>query len=408
MNRKNIPGNNRIRAIAISGTLFLFFLDSVTPSHVLVGLLYLLPIFLSLYANQIRFTFFLTIFCIVLSIAGFFLFSGIASEWILYVNRFISVVAVVLCAHLGIEMKKAEMEFLKVAGMPAENPNPVLRIAYDQRILYVNEPGIKLLNCRTNDRISERLPESWLEAIARVVKSGEASELEHSVAKRVFSFYLTPVKSMKYINVYGADITQRKKDERQLKKLSEIDELTGIQNRRVFNQMLAQEWKRARRFRQILSLILIDIDYFKRYNDSYGHQAGDRALQKVAMILKKNVRRPADLAARYGGEEFVVLLPATSPSGAMVIAERIRMAIERKRLPHRQSEVSRWITVSIGITSTHPDHKIMDHELLNTADKALYEAKSGGRNCIILNERYAHPKPKGSKKRKGSGKTKQG
>lgn len=169
----------------------------------------------------------------------------------------------------------------------------------------------------------------------------------------------------------------------QVKQQAAIDGLTGIANRRAFNQKLAQEWRRARREQSPLSLILCDIDYFKQYNDTYGHPQGDRCLKKVAHVLKKAVKRPADLVARYGGEEFALILPRTDPEGADSLAEMMRRQLNSLRLPHARSTVSPYVTLSIGITTQTPRKEEKSYfQFLNTADQALLAAKNLGRDRI--------------------------
>nr|WP_242035596.1 MULTISPECIES: diguanylate cyclase [unclassified Leptolyngbya] len=165
-----------------------------------------------------------------------------------------------------------------------------------------------------------------------------------------------------------------------LEKLVNLDGLTQIANRRCFDEHLRHEWQRLQREEQPLSLLLFDIDHFKLYNDSYGHQEGDRCLIAVAQAAQQVVKRPADLVARYGGEEFVVLLPNTSRSGAIAVAERIHKAIRALHIPHNASPVSNVVTISLGMASIVPAPETSPDILLNQADRLLYCAKQRGRN----------------------------
>lgn len=168
-----------------------------------------------------------------------------------------------------------------------------------------------------------------------------------------------------------------------LESLSLLDALTDIPNRRRFDEALAAEWKRAIRDATPLSLLMIDIDHFKQYNDYYGHGAGDVCLQMVAAELSKSVVRPSDLVARYGGEEFVVILPETSQESALQIAERLRERIEKMSLPHAYSEVESVVTISVGVaTQANISENSLPQILGDAADKALYMAKEGGRNRV--------------------------
>lgn len=169
-----------------------------------------------------------------------------------------------------------------------------------------------------------------------------------------------------------------------LQKLAILDGLTGIANRRYFDLVLDKEWQRLAREQQPLSLILCDIDYFKAYNDTYGHQQGDRCLQQVAQILQQSTRRPADLAARYGGEEFALILPYTNAPGALFLAHRIVRQLTQKALPHRQSQASNVVTLSIGIATKIPHSKQASSTIIETADNLLYKAKKAGRNQLAL------------------------
>ena len=166
----------------------------------------------------------------------------------------------------------------------------------------------------------------------------------------------------------------------ELSRLSTVDGLTGIANRRCFDTTLDREWRRASREQGELSLILTDIDFFKRYNDAYGHPAGDECLRQVARCLAESIRRPTDLAARYGGEEFALLLPGTNLAGAAVLAEAVRGRVAALGLEHRGSDVAPHVTLSLGIASFQPDAGHQHEELISRADQALYAAKRGGRN----------------------------
>ncbi len=179
-------------------------------------------------------------------------------------------------------------------------------------------------------------------------------------------------------------LDERKRAEAELLQLSLLDALTGIPNRRSFDQAIEREWQRARRSQEPLSLLMIDIDFFKGFNDRYGHPAGDECLQKVAAVLRRILKRPADLAARYGGEEFVILLPDTSQVPAIEIAKGMRSRVEALAVRHESSAVSSVVTISIGIATLTPefDGESSLQVLITQADTALYLAKDGGRNRV--------------------------
>lgn len=167
-----------------------------------------------------------------------------------------------------------------------------------------------------------------------------------------------------------------------LHRLSMLDSLTGIANRRHFDNVLSHEWKRGIRSQQPLSLILVDIDEFKAYNDTFGHQAGDQCLQQVAQALKQAIHRPGDLVARYGGEEFAVILPMTPREGAEKVAEVFRGLVEGLQLQHPTSRVKDCITASLGVATMKPSRAIGPAALIAAADQALYQAKHLGRNQV--------------------------
>lgn len=167
-----------------------------------------------------------------------------------------------------------------------------------------------------------------------------------------------------------------------LQQLADSDSLTGLANRRYFDNYFQQEWKRLLREQVPLSLIMCDVDYFKNYNDTYGHQFGDECLRRIAIVFQETIKRPADLAARYGGEEFVILLPNTNLEGAIHLAKVINSRVESLHIPHISSDVSNRLTVSLGVATTIPQLNKSPQTLIADADRMLYKAKSAGRNCV--------------------------
>ena len=171
---------------------------------------------------------------------------------------------------------------------------------------------------------------------------------------------------------------------RQLTDLANIDELTGLGNRRLVNKVLQEEINRARRAGSEHSLILIDVDYFKNYNDSLGHSAGDTVLQELSDLMQRATSRAGEVVARYGGEEFIIISPNSSPAAARRTASRLQSLVLDERIPHPNSEVSDYITISQGVVTVTPDGELQPGELINRADEALYEAKGAGRNTISV------------------------
>lgn len=170
----------------------------------------------------------------------------------------------------------------------------------------------------------------------------------------------------------------------QLQKLAMVDGLTGIANRRHFDETFAHEWRRAQRVGHPLAVLMLDIDFFKRYNDTYGHQAGDECLSKVAACLRVCLKRPGDLVARYGGEEFVVLLPDLNDHGASALAATMCQQVEALAIPHEASTVNTVVTISVGVASCEPRLGSTPADLLAKADDALYDAKTAGRNRVAI------------------------
>ena len=182
----------------------------------------------------------------------------------------------------------------------------------------------------------------------------------------------------------------------EMQMLSFQDGLTGLANRRRFDQALADNWALAQRARVPLALIMFDVDYFKNYNDHYGHQLGDEALKQLAEITLRVVVRQSDVAARYGGEEFAILLPETTESAAEKIAQRLQQELHQTARPHLRSHTSKQLTISIGIAALVPGAKNSQRDLVHRADAALYNSKACGRNCITLASRLEDLPPSAS------------
>jgi two-component system chemotaxis family response regulator WspR len=173
----------------------------------------------------------------------------------------------------------------------------------------------------------------------------------------------------------------------ELQRLSTVDGLTGLANRRRFDELLEHECRRARREGAPLALIMTDVDFFKKYNDGYGHQGGDECLRRVAAVLAQGARRPADLAARYGGEEFALVLPQTTLEGAVIVAETLRSGVSALNILHSGSSVASHVTLSLGVAVAEPDSPHLEPAaLIEQADAALYEAKRAGRNRFVVRD----------------------
>ncbi|WP_206602577.1 diguanylate cyclase [Cyanobacterium aponinum UTEX 3222] len=266
----------------------------------------------------------------------------------------------------------------------------------DFRCLVVNPITAQIFNRQPEDLTGKLLfkkfinqikPELFFEFI-KVVETGKSldKEIEYNYKKQHKWFHCIAVKLGDGFSVTVRDITERKKLELKLSKLATIDSLTGVYNRHSFDKILKQEWQRCGRGKQPLSLIICDIDFFKPYNDFYGHQAGDKCLIEVAKTMSNIVRRTSDFLARYGGEEFAIILPNTPQQGAFNVAENIRQEIEALQLPHEKSKISNYITFSLGVATIIPTQDVSLESLIKSADNALYSAKKSGKNQTQLGE----------------------
>ncbi len=193
-----------------------------------------------------------------------------------------------------------------------------------------------------------------------------------------FSFIALPANEPRYL-AFIHDISIHKNREKKLKDLSYHDSLTGLSNRRRFDEFFQKEWRRSQRSQKPLAFIMIDVDNFKLFNDTYGHKQGDDCLINIASTIKDTIKRPGDMVARLGGEEFVVLLPDTDREGVVQIAEQIRLAVEEQQIPHYSSEQG-IVTISLGIAVSIDNNCSSTEQLYKNADQALYQSKKTGKN----------------------------
>lgn len=262
-------------------------------------------------------------------------------------------------------------------------------------LLDVAMPGMDGFETAKRLRQIERDGE-WTPIIFLASRSSD-EELERGIAVGGDDFLVKPVsevvlsakvRAMQRISQmrHSLVVLTRRLDEanRELLRLSLVDGLTGVANRRQFDESLRREWARGVRTAAPLSLLMCDVDCFKQYNDHYGHQQGDECLRVVAQALQGCVRRPADLVARYGGEEFVAILPDTELQGALLVAEEMRASIEARTLPHAGAP-SGFVSLSVGVASVVPQRDgLSSSRLLADADAALYRAKQQGRNRVEI------------------------
>jgi diguanylate cyclase (GGDEF)-like protein/PAS domain S-box-containing protein len=281
------------------------------------------------------------------------------------------------------------------------NPDPVVVYDTEGKVLYLNPAFTRVFGWSSKERFGKKMDvyvpeEAWSETKMMIDKvlAGEAfSGIETHRYTKEGKLIPVSISGATYRDLEGnhlgtvvnlRDISEQKSLEEKLERLSYLDGLTGVANRRQFDINLDLEWRRMGRLDKSLSLIMCDIDFFKAYNDTYGHQAGDKCLKAVGNVLKGSAKRAGDLVARYGGEEFTILLPMTDSEKAFIIAEKIQRDINSLKVPHKKSEVSDVVTLSFGIATLFPQTSKSPNDLVELADKALYRAKHEGRNKVII------------------------
>ncbi len=292
----------------------------------------------------------------------------------------------------------------------------VTRIGLDQRLRYVSPSSIRVVGWRASQLIGTPAlagihPDDrpQVQAIVDAMKRGEKDEARvtyrnaHRQNAEVWLESSMRATRKDNGNVDGVvaisrDITEQKKLETRLETLAIEDSLTGLANRRRFDERLNEEWARAYRDRSSLALLMIDVDHFKAYNDEYGHPAGDACLRVVAKILAAEMQRAGDLAARYGGEEFAMLLPNTDAAGCARIGERIRRAIREAGLVHTSNPASSCVTASLGGAVSRPalERSAGGASLVEAADRALYSAKEAGRDRLMMSGEVMNLLPRAS------------
>lgn len=276
----------------------------------------------------------------------------------------------------GVERQQAQEEILRLASFPRLLPSPVIELDTAGNITYTNPAAEKLFPELNGAGLSHPLLSGLAEQITGLCQNKQQCEMVHEVeiGEAVYELHVSFVQEVNLTRIYGLDITQRKHDEKAIHILATTDSLTGIANRREFTAILVNEVARAKRYNSPLSLVMYDIDYFKRVNDSFGHDVGDYVLQELTHLVQKNIRS-VDVVARWGGEEFMLLMPQVDLQAATVAAEKLRLAID-----HCHFDRVNHLTVSFGVVTFEPGDEL--NLLLKRADDALYQAKQNGRNRV--------------------------
>lgn len=246
------------------------------------------------------------------------------------------------------------------------------------------EEELRQLNIELEHKVSERTI-----ALSNMNAALEKEINEHQMANKALRDSRDAlVVSEEQLKHYSNELAASNRDlmilNEDLRRVSLSDGLTGIANRRYFDEFLEREWQRAKREKTSLALVMVDIDFFKAYNDTYGHIAGDDCLKLIANMLEAMPKRAIDIVARYGGEELAIVLPETDEQGAKIVAEKVRSGVEELGIEHRQSSISKNVTVSVGVAVMIPEQDARPSTLIAAADQALYLAKGEGRNCIRM------------------------
>ena len=309
---------------------------------------------------------------------------------------------------LVVEDSKVTVKVLTgyLAGMGVENPLVAETGTQALRTFRREHPDIVLLDARLPDidgfEVASKIRkaeqgEEWTaiifltamnsdEDLARGIAAGGDDYLVKPVSEMVFHAKVRAMQRLVGMQRNLVEVThQLDAANAELQRLSTTDALTGIANRRALDDFLSREWRRCQRMEKPLSLVMLDIDYFKLFNDKYGHQAGDDCLQQVAAQIARAAPRASDLAARYGGEEFMLVLGETDLDGALWMAERVRQMIGDLKVVHYATD-SKFVAVSCGVVTVLPDDQHSIETLIESADAALYQAKRGGRDRVVAGE----------------------
>jgi len=277
----------------------------------------------------------------------------------------------------------------------------IIEFDQNQRIIYANPAALRIFSMSPEVMLGNHLSllfnEKAYESILSLIHSSKPEgvpsdrHVKMSIGNYILDVCVAPfdysqdtqVIIMEDITIRETTQTKLIEANNKLEVLAHIDSLTEVFNRRHFDDLLHQEWGRLKREKGELSLILCDVDYFKNYNDTYGHLKGDQCLRLIAQTINSTIHRPSDMVARYGGDEFVLLLPNTALDGAQHLAEEILNRICQLQIRHEESPLADYVTITIGAGTGFPNEDLPEDKFIWLADKALYEAKRRGRNCVI-------------------------
>lgn len=276
----------------------------------------------------------------------------------------------------SVDHQQAQEEILRLASFPRLNPNPIIELDPDGEVTYANPAAERIFPGLKAQGLAQPLLRGLEDyfSMLRMHQSHREVVREVALERTTYELHISYVPEVDLIRIQAMDITDRKETERKIHQLATTDSLTGITNRREFSRLMELEIERAQRYGTQLSLLMYDLDSFKRVNDEFGHDVGDRVLQTVTRIVSASIRS-ADISARWGGEEFMVLMPQTGLPAARAAAEKLRQSIAEHPF-----ETVQQITASVGVTCLGP--KDDSHALVKRADDALYLAKANGRNRV--------------------------
>jgi len=400
--------------LIVSIMLMIFVTDLQFTTELYIGALYLIVVMLSLWLPSTKYTFFFAIVSTVLvTIGHFYSIYYISPKLYLsrpnFVNLLMTVVAIWITTIIAMYIKRITVALKKqqiiYSAILETSIDPILIISNEGIIESASTTISKTFGWSANEIIGKHfdslLTHQYKDKYNSIIVNHDnrldsmliGRTEEATCVNRMHREFPCEI-SLNYIEIpeFGEsffsavlrDISTRKLYEQKLGWLSVHDDLTQLYNRRYFNTQIDKEWRRMLRSQEPLALIILDIDYFKNYNDSLGHQIGDQCLLKIASCLQDASRRAGDIVARYGGEEFVLMLPATTLDGAMKVAKNIQSRISALSIPHPNSSTSKKITVSLGIATMTPIQGCSYERLIRFADHALYAAKQSGRNKFCV------------------------